>query len=1056
MRSKKKFMKKKGLLLLLFMVLWGIGFAQQYSVTGKVTLADDGSSLPGVSITVKGTTTGTITDLDGNYSLVLKNLNVTLVYSFIGMQTKEVLFTGQQSINVTLSSEAIGLDEIVAVGYGVQKKSVVTASIAQVSSEDMKGMTPTRIDNALKGLASGVTVTASSGQPGAESRIRIRGVGTINNSNPLFIVDGMPVDGGIDYLNPSDISSVEILKDAASGAVYGARAANGVILVTTKGGSKDRVKVTYDFSQGYQNPWKERDVLNATEYAVLINEALLNSGKPVRYEDPYSLGEGTNWQKEVFNYNAPQTNHQLGISGGTDKVSYYISGGYYSQDGIVGGNWGRSNYDRLSLRSNLTINLLETKDRSFLNKFTIGMNAAYSRTNSTGISTNSEYGSILGSAVAFSPLLGIYEEDQEAAVETYEVKKGFQLIRDPKNDSIFTIAGADYNEITNPLAQLTLPGDKGNSDKFVSSFWGELTLWDNLKFKSSFGTDLAFWGNDGWTPKYYLGQSNHADESKVWSSMNRSFVWQLENVLSYEKNILGVHNIQALVGQSAKKTVGRNIGGSNRFMIEEDPDKANIGFTTGTSSAGDQTVYGSAYSPYTTASLFARISYNFDEKYMFQATIRRDGSSNFGPDKRYGVFPSVSAGWNVTNEGFMASRPEWLSTMKVRASWGKNGNERIDAFGYVALTSSGNNYTFGSGDGTIYTGTKPSGLINSNLRWEESAQTDIGLDFGFFNQALTFTADYFDKETNGMLMKMVVPSYVGDSKPTGNVGDMRNWGVELDASYKLKLGQLNMRIGANASYLKNELINLGNSEGASNYDYYQNVGTISRAENGYPFPYFYGYKTDGIFQSMEEVNAYVNESGSVIQPKALAGDVRFVDLSGDGLISDLDFTMIGKGMPDWTYGMNLNVDWKGFDFNVMLQGTVGNDIYDASRRTDIQYINLPSYMLNRWTGPGTSTKLPRFTFNDLNNNWLSSDLFVKDGDYLRVKNVTLGYTLPSNLTKTVFISSLRFYVAAENLFTFTTYDGFDPEISSGGTSLGIDRGIYPQARTYTFGVNLAF
>ncbi|HNW49848.1 MAG TPA: TonB-dependent receptor [Prolixibacteraceae bacterium] len=1043
-------MKKKGLLLLLLFVLWGVSYAQQYSVTGKVTSAEDGNSLPGVSIAVKGTTTGTITDIDGNYALNIKDRNATLVFAFVGMKSQEIPVNGKSRIDVSLSPDILGVDEVVVVGYGVQKKSVVTASIAQVNSDDLKNVSSVRIDNALKGLASGVTVTSSSGQPGAASQIRIRGVGTINNSDPLYIVDGMPIDGGIDYLNPADIMSVEILKDAASGAVYGARAANGVILVTTKSGSKEKVKVSYDFSHGYQSPWRKRDVLNATEYAVMMNEAYLISGKAAPYSDPYSYGEGTDWQDQVFYNNAPETNHQLSISGGSDKVSYYISAGYFKQDGIVGGNWDRSNYERISIRSNTTYNLLNVTDRNYLNKFNAGVNVAYTRTNSRGISTNSEYGSILGSAVAFSPLLGIYEKDQAAALATYP-----NALRDPKNDSIYTIAGANYNEITNPLAQLSLPGEKNNSDKFVSNFWGELTLWDNLKFKSSFGTDLSFWGADGWTPKYYLGQSNHAEESKVWSSMNRAFVWQVENVLSYEKSFWEKHNIQAIIGQSAKKTVGRSLGGSNKYMVEENGEKANIDFTTGTAKHGDQSVSGSAYSPRTLASLFARLSYNYGEKYMLQATVRRDGSSNFGPGKRYGIFPSVSLGWNITSESFMEKRPDWFSTMKLRASWGKNGNENIDAFGYVALTSSGNNYTFGSGNGTIYNGTKPSGLINQNLHWEESAQTDVGLDFGFFNRSLTFTVDYYDKETNGMLMTMMVPSYVGDSKPTGNVGDMKNSGVEFEAAYKLKIKDFNLRISGNASYLKNELINLGNSDGFKNLDYYQNVGTITRAENGNPFPFFYGLKTDGIFQSLDEVKAYTKE-GTMIQPKAVAGDVRFVDLNNDGLISDLDKTMIGKGMPDWTYGMNINAEWKGFDLSIMLQGTVGNDIYDATRRTDIAYINLPSYMLNRWTGPGTSNKLPRFTFTDANSNWLSSDLFVKDGDYMRVKNVVLGYTLPSKLTRKAFISSLRLYVSAENLLTFTTYEGFDPEISSGGTSLGIDRGVYPQARTYTFGVNLSF
>ncbi len=1023
---------------------------QQHTVKGQVT-NEKGEALAGTTVLIKGETAGTNTDQDGWYTLQISNPNSILIFRSLGYATQEISVQGKTELSVVLQTLQSGLDEVVVVGYGVQKKSVITAAISRVTAEDLKNTSPIRIDNALKGMVSGVMVTQSSGQPGEGSKVRIRGIGTINNSDPLYIVDGMPIEGGIDYLNPNDISSIEVLKDAASGAVYGARAANGVILVTTKNGTLGKTQVNYSFSKGSQNRWRKRDVLNATEYAILINEGLLNSGQNIRYADPYSYGKGTDWQDLVFNKNAPVSNHQLSISGASEKVNYFLSAGYYDQEGIVGGNWDRSNYNRMSLRSNTIFNLLDDQKRNYLHKFSLGVNASYSRIKSKGIGTNSEYGSPLGSALAFSPLLGAYEEDPAAALAQHPF-----AVKDPKTGQVYTIAGSDYNEITNPLAQLALPGDKGNADKFISNFWAELSLWDNLKFKSSFGTDLAFWGNDGWTPKYYLGQSNYRDESSVWSSMNRSIVWQLENVLSYEKNFLDNHNIQVLVGQSAKKSSGRNLGGANRYMIEEDGQKANINFTTGTAANGDMSIYGGAFSPHTLASLFSRISYNYDERYMFQATIRRDGSSNFGPNNRYATFPSFSVGWNVTNEQFMDNRPSWLSFMKLRTSWGKNGNESIGGFGYVALTASGNNYVFGTGDGVIAVGTKPSGLANPDLEWEESIQTDVGLDVELFNHSLSLSMDYFYKKTDGMLMTMSIPSYVGEAKPTGNVGEMENKGVEFEATYRVKAGEWSFRLGANASYIKNNMLRLGNEEGFANYDYYQNVGTISRAENGYPFPYFYGYRANGLFQNWDEINSYVNSNGDLIQPKAVPGDVRFVDIDGNGAISDDDRTMIGNGNPDWTFGFNANIAWKNFDFSFMLQGTVGNDIYDATRRTDISYINLPSYMLNRWTGEGTSNTIPRFAFTDANGNWLSSTLFVKDGSYMRVKNMVLGYTLPNQLTTKYFVSNLRIFASAENLLTFTKYEGLDPEISSGGTSLGIDRGIYPQARVYSFGLNLSF
>ncbi|MFA7181943.1 MAG: SusC/RagA family TonB-linked outer membrane protein, partial [Bacteroidales bacterium] len=535
----------KKLLTILFLGLSCAAFAQNVKVNGTVT-GSDGTPLPGVYVVEAGTINGVSTDIDGKYTITVP-AGSTLNFSYIGYKTQVIPVTGATEINVILEEDSASLDEVVVVGYGTQKKSVVTAAIARVSADDLRNVAPLRVDNALKGLTSGVTVTSSSGQPGSSARVRVRGVGTINNSDPLYIVDGMPIGGGIDYLNPSDIQSIEVLKDAASGAVYGARAANGVILVTTKSGQKGAARVSYDFSYGVQNPWKEYDVLNATEYAILMNEGYLAQGKAPVYADPYALGEGTDWQKEIFNYNAPQLSHQLTISGASDKVNYYVSAGYLKQDGIVGGNFNRSNYERLTIRTNTTYNLMdESAKRNFLHKFTMGVNVAYSRTTSFGITTNSEFGGPLGSALGMAPTLKLYADDPETLMAEHPT-----AVTDPRNGKPFSIVeGSIYNEMVNPLASLSLPGSKGNSDKFVSNFWAELGIWDNLKFKSSFGTDLSFWGSDGWSPAYYLSTKNFREYSEVWSSMNRSLVWQVENVLSYDKTF-GKHSIQAILGQSA-------------------------------------------------------------------------------------------------------------------------------------------------------------------------------------------------------------------------------------------------------------------------------------------------------------------------------------------------------------------------------------------------------------------------------------------------------------------------------------------------------------------------
>ena len=1050
----------KKLLSVLFLLSFTLAavYAQNIQIKGTVVSGTDNEPLPGVNVVVKGnTSTGTITDFNGTFTLSAP-ADAILSISYIGFKSQEIAVKGHKDIKIVLQEDSETLDEVVVVGYGVQKKSVVTASIAKVSADDLASTAPVRMDNALKGLASGVTVTSSSGQPGAAAQIRVRGVGTIRTENgaadPLYIVDGMPLEGGLDYLNPNDIASIEVLKDAASGAVYGARAANGVILVTTKTGKIGKTKVTYDFSYGWQSAWKKRDVLNASEYALMINEGAINAGIAPKFSDPYSYGQGTNWQDEVFNNNAPMMNHQVSVSGASEKVNYLFSLGFYTQDGIVGGNFDRSNYERLTLRSNTQYTLFdESKERNWLNSLKVTSNLSYARIKSTNFDDNSTWGTPLGSALALSPILNVYDETEEAIkaqFDKYGTTAEYTPVYDPRNGKLFSIPG-EFGEMSNPIAKLSLPGDKHWSHKFVANFSAELQLWDNLKFKTSYGADLSFWGYDGYRPLYYLRSGESSTQSSAYSRKEDGTVWQLENVLMYDKSI-DKHSFSVLLGQSAKKSSGSYLYGSRNNITNY--SRPYIDASTGLAANADRDAAGAPSVDATLASIFARASYNYDERYMLQVTVRRDGSSRFGPNNHYAVFPSFSLGWNLTNEKFMNKRPNWLTTTKIRLSWGKNGNENIGNFKYTVLTSPGNNAIFGSSENVI-NGVKASGLANPDLKWEESEQLDFGLDFGFFNNALTFTADYYKKKTNGMLMEMNIPFYVGEAKPIGNVGKMENSGIELEAAYKFRVSDWNFRVSANASYLKNKLIEYGNESGWENLDSFQGTGDISRAENGKPFPFFYGYKTAGIFQNTDEVKAYKNDKGELLQPTAVPGDVRFVDVDGNGIIDANDRTDIGKGMPDWTFGFNLGVSWKNFDLNMMWQGTAGNDIYDATRRTDIATSNLPSWMLNRWTGEGTSNRIPRFVQGD-NVNWQSSDLYVYDGSYLRLKNIQLGYTLPAALTQKVFISSLRFYVTAENLFTFTKYHGFDPEISSGGTSLGIDYGVYPQARVWTIGASLSF
>lgn len=1050
--------------LLFFLLLFSASaWAQRLNLKGNVKDAT-GEPIIGASVIVKGTSTGTITDIDGNYTIPNVETNATIEVSFVGYITQTQKATGP-NLNFVLKEDTKTLDEVVVVGYGIQKKSVVTAAISRVSAEDLNAAKPSRVEDALKGKVSGVQITQSSGQPGSDSKVRIRGIGSVNNSEPLYIVDGMPVDGGISYLNPVDIASVEILKDAASAAIYGARAANGVVLVTTKSGKEGKTTVNYDFSYGFQNPWKRKDVLDAKQYMTILSEMDANDGVTPRYsrDEIAAAGKGTDWQNEVFNYNAPIQQHQVSVNGGSERVKYFLSLGYFSQEGIVGGNVGKSNYERWSLRSNTNYTLFDIKDRNYLNKLVLGANIGYSRANSTGIETNTEYGSILGSAITFSPLVPVYADETTAAAILKEHPTAIV-----NGDKVFSLPPSGFQELVNPVAMLYAPDlTKNNEDKFVSSFFAELSLLPGLKFKSSYGADLSFWGSDGYGFEYYLGTMKKNEQSWVSSSMNRGLKWQVENVLTYNKSF-GKHNLTVVLGQSAQKYTYRNVGGTDYQLLETDPLKANIN-----SAIGDrdlERVWGGTggYDMTSLASYFARADYNFDERYMLQLTVRRDGSSRFGPDHKWATFPAFSFGWNVLNEPFMKKvQSDAFNSMKLRFSWGKNGNENIGNFRYTSLMDGGQNYYFGGGysvadkskSGVMQYGASPAALANPTIRWEESEQYDLGADFRFFNNALNFGVDYFVKNTVGMLMDKPIPSYVGQSAPMSNAGSMRNWGVELELGWKQSVKDFSYHINANASYLRNKLINLGNASGETNYESAgaSGVGDYVHAKNGEIWPYFYGFKTAGLFQTEADVQNYKNKEGKLMQPDAQPGDVIFVDNNGDGKVDDGDRTKIGKGMPDWTFGLTMGAEWKGFDLNLFFQGTIGNDIFDFAQRGDIPAMNRPSWILERWTGEGTSNHIPRVTSKNANKNWRSSDLYVKDGSYLRLKTAQLGYTLPTALTKKVGVQKFRVYVSAENLLTFTGYDGFDPELASGGyTTLGVDKGIYPQSKTISFGANIAF
>ena len=1071
---------KKIFALILMMGMSLVALAQGITQRG-IVLDSANQPVIGAFVVEQGTSNGATTDLDGNFTLVTRP-GATLEISCIGYVTEHVAVTGSP-LTVILQEDQEMLEETVVIGYGVQKKSVVTASISSVTADDLKVQSRPRVDNMLQGMTSGVQVTQSSGAPGAGSTVIVRGVGSINHAEPLYIVDGMPA-GSIDYINPNDIERIDVLKDAASAAVYGARAADGVVLVTTKAGKEGKPIVNYDFSYGMKNPWRKPAVLNATEYAVMMNEGMLNAGSAPAYADPYSYGEGTDWVGAIFDKNAPTVKHDLNISGGNGRVNYSVSGGYLTEKGTIGGRFDQAYYKRATLRENVNIILFdESTNRNWLNKLNLNNQISYAHISSAGISTNSEYGSPLGSAIGMSPLDPIYADAAEEERYKSLYPAGYPyIIRNSEGVAYFIADGGTYNEQANPIAMLDRPHGYNDTDKFVGNIAADLQLWDGLKFRSSLTMDLAYVYAHSYSPQYFLTSKNYSYDtvtstttydkngkastidkinygSSASQSANRYYTYQVENILSYDKSF-GKHTVNVVLGQSAMKSSSWYLGASSRGLIyPDDPWKISVDNTLGQQKDGDRNGWGRWNSiPYSILSYFARASYNFDERFLAQATIRRDASSHFGPNNKWGTFPSFSLGWNLKNEAFLKDNT-LISIAKVRASWGINGKDNLGDFLYAVYANSGNNYVFGSGANgteTINIGVKASGLSNPNAKWEQSIQTDFGVDFGLWGNRFTATVDYYIKKSSGMLMQMQVPTYAGDSAPTGNVGSMTNNGVEIDLGFRNNVGELNYGIKLNATYNHNVLTALADDATYMTYAGHK-IGTLVRGDVGDVFPYFWGWKTDGVFQNWDEIRAYTNADGGLIQPNAQPGDFRWVDINGDGVINDSDRTKLGKGIPDWTFGMTITLDWKGFDFSMLLQGQLGAQAMNVSRRTDLYYINLPKTILNRWTGEGSTNKYPRFVFDSANENYRVSDYWMEDASFLRARNIQLGYTLPQKITRLAFVNRLRLYGQVENAFTLTKYTGCDPEVSTGGfTEVGVDRGVYPQNRTVTFGVNLTF
>lgn len=942
-----------------------------------------------------------------------------------------------QQVNDTTSKEKT-IEEVVVIGYGTQKKSNVTGAIASIKASDIEDIPAGKPEQVLQGRAAGVSVVTNSGQPGSGATVRIRGLTSFGagGNDPMWVVDGIIVDG-IGWLNQSDIESIEVLKDGASSAIYGVSAARGVVLVTTKKGKKGVLNLAYNGSFGTSQAARKLDLLNATQYATIINEGFANDNSPIRFANPNMFGIGTDWQDTIFNTGDRQS-HEVSINGGNDKSTYYASFGYFDQTGIVMGDI--SNYKRINARLNST--------HKVLNVLTVGQTFLYTHQKSQGIGVNETFGGPLSSAINLDPTTPAVVTDW-SQVNPANYTNAY-IIRDP-NGNPYGISPWVNQEMSNPLAyRYTQQGRYGWSDDFVGNVFAELKLTEGLNFKTTLNGKKSYWGSQGFTPKFYLSPTL---SNLVNNNLNRvtqtKFEWSMENTLTYQKR-LGDHNFNILLGQGVYRY---NIGSGQSVTYSNIP--VENWYEAAFYSVDAKSITASAWdTPQTRrASYFGRFIYDYQDKYLFTGTFRRDGSSKFL--KYWGNFPSFSAGWNVHKEGFWKDN-DIINTLKIRGGYGVLGNDAIDDFMYRSSLVSGSNYPNGEINPTIIIGYSPNTLGNPDLKWEETAQSDIGADIRFLND-FTLGFDYYYKKTKDILRRVAIPGYVGvPTDPFANIGDMENKGMEFELGYKKNWQDFSLSLNGNFSMNKNKVLRLEDDVEWREFAGLHSMGPVSRLQVGKPVGTFYGYTYSGVFQNQEQINSYTNSNGDLIIPNAKPGDFIWQDNNGDGKITQDDMVDIGSSLPKFTYGFTVNMNYKNFDLMVFAQGQGGNMLLQGLRRLDMLDANYQTAILNRWTGEGSTNDNPRLTRNDPNGNYTKmSKYYLQKGDYMRIKLVSLGYTIPKDVTTKFGANKVRIFVTGENLFTFTKYTGYDPEIA-GGNEYGIDRAYYPQARTFLFGANIQF
>ena len=1015
------------LLFSLFAMVFNI-YAQ--SISGSITDSEDGLPLAGVNIIVQGENRGTVSDFDGNFTITNFESGSTLVFSYVGYKTLNLKISSSDLISVSMDKDLSELDEVVVIGYGTQKLSDISGAVSTISGGAIETSSPVRVEDALQGQASGINII-SSGSPGSKPTVLIRGITSYAGNDPLVIIDGVSaVIDDLNALNPNDISSVNILKDAALASIYGVKGGSGVIVITTKSGKKNtKTSFSFNTSIGTQQVVKTIDVLNATEYAAILNEASVAGGEGIIFSDISSLGIGTDWQNQVL-VDAPIVNHSISASGGSENTSYYVSAAYLGQDGVVGGGH-HSFFNRTNFTTNLDTDLND-KTRLLVNTNYTNIKAEYLPEN--GIN------SVLSNSLNFDPMVSPFDQNGS-----------------------YGISETITQEIINPLAQIANTYNENNTNKLTGKIELQYELMSDLTITSRLGYTYVDIYSKNFNPFVYYGAGHNATnanedltpiitidgEGNVTSTHNRVseshtnfFNYTYELYANYDFSINEDHNFQTVLGFSIGESTGDNITAYNEDIPFNSWSYADVSSATGNA---QQQTSGSWQYVNRNLSYFGRILYDFNEKYYASFTGRVDGSTSFGSNNKFGFFPSASFGWVVSKEDFFDSVP--LDYLKLRASYGSLGNDNINP--QFSLISTFPSYTF---DGTIINGSALGSIPNDDVSWENQVQVNLGLDTRMFNNKIRISLDYFRKTVDDLLFSPNLSLYLGTPYyPTTNIGKTESSGIDASISLNTAIGGLSISSNLNFTTSENKVLEINNGD---KYIWGAGYGipytSIVRFEEGFTPGYFYGYATNGIFQSQDEINSHATQSG------AAPGDIRFVDVNGDGIINDEDRTKIGDPFPDFTVGWNLNLAMSSFDLSVFTYASVGNDIYRAYER-NLNYTNRFASTLDRWTGPGTSFEEPRVTFVDSNNNRRASDRYIEDGSYLRIKNIQLGYSFPESINETIGSEDIRAYFQVKNALTLTNYSGYDPEISTGGVlDTGIDRGTYPQPRIWSLGLNIKF